>query len=103
MQLTYCDLCGSVIPGNRKSYILTINAFIKEARAAKYDVNNYYDLVELIKKYGDKLQSYEMCEECYNLLKKVITMRKDRLLILKKEIEKINKAPCKKKSNKEKK
>ena len=85
MKVTYCDICYQVIKPGTKKYVLGIHILTHEGDKQKLEEviqHNYqYHL--------PKIEMYEICGECKQVLEHFFHIRKEKLAKIKKELKKI--------------
>ena len=100
MQVSYCDICRTVMKPNETKYILAI----QEVHITKYDESSEDALTSLIhyrKKLNDEVEIKEICSKCKKIYDYLFKLRKDKLNKITKEIQKSFKKRSEKDENKE--
>lgn len=92
MKVSYCDICNNVIKDADIKFLLgTLQ--IKTARNSPYDdTYNAEDLQASLlnsTSYNDSTKIYEVCTECYEVLNKLLTIRKADLEAIKNDLNKL--------------
>jgi len=90
MIVHYCDVCQRLIKEGESKYVLGINP-VKQ-RNENEEENEIKDMATYIENYQKKyalVQTFEICQECKNILEYLFKTRKEERQFLLKKIEKI--------------
>lgn len=89
-QLVLCDVCKEIIKAGSRKYVVAINTITQGQSITS--LQDFNQTLRNYQKQAQKVQIFEICEGCKEVLEHLLTIRKNELTQLRKEFKLITNA-----------